>query len=176
MQLFSAIIWQITIAIFGGDNLSIKLIKHKKNNVKSDIFKDLWGAAWDVYYLQLPHLFYGFRKIDNNYPQIIFATDDNPCAKIASFMKVIGNIDYGNIDNNQTLISFDFPYWKHRDSFLLKMSHEIRCEIIKRSIRRNSLSEIDFLNELESIIDNSSKQIDKLTQELKTLLNKGFNF
>lgn len=115
MQLFSAIIWQFALAIIGGDVSANKFIKHRKK--KRDVFKDLWGAAWDIYYLQLPQLFYGFYQTNNSFPQIILVTDDFDCARIGSLMKVIGNIDYGNIAQNQTLANFDFPYWKQRESF-----------------------------------------------------------
>lgn len=176
MQFFSVIMWQIAIGVFGGDNIiASRLIKHGGKNKKENIFKDLWGAAWDVYYLQLPHWFYGVAQVNNSYPQVIFATDDKACGMIGSIMKVTGCLDYGNFTNNQTLTNFDFPYWKNQDSFLFKTSWKINNEIIKRSIKRNSLSEVEFENELESIVDNSSRQINKLTQQLKTISNKGFD-
>ena len=174
IQMFSAIIWQIAMGIIGGDVSANKFIKHGRKG-KRDIFKDLWGAAWDVYYLQLSQWFHGLRQINNSYPQTILVTDDYDCAMVGSLTKVIGNIEYGNVALDPTLTSFNFPYWKQRDIFLHKLSWEINNEITKRAIKRNSLSEVERQNELDLIIYNSSYQISQLTQKLKAFSNKGFS-
>lgn len=170
MQLFSVIIWQFSLAIFGGDNQFNKLIKPKRG----DVFKALWGAAWDIYYLQLPHMFYGIREINNLCPQYIFATDDRTCAKLGSLMKVIGGIDCGRVIYNYELLNFNFPHFKNRDSFLFKISHEIVNKVTERILERKYLSEEESQRKLQITINNSSEYILKFTQELNNVSKKGF--
>ena len=134
----------------------------------------VWGAAWDLFYLQNAHEWNGTRKIKETYPQYIFATDDKRCATIGQTLEVRAAIKYGDVTYNQTLISHDFPHWRQKDSFLLEMSQEINKGIWKRVIRRNNLSEEDFQLELDTIINNSSQQISELTQEIKAVTKKGF--
>jgi len=166
MQIFLATVWQFALGITGGDASAKKFIKHDRED-KSMIFRDLWGAAWDLVYLQFPHLFYGSRSLNKNYPQIIFVTDDNALATIGGLVQTIGNMDYGNFDYNLTSNSYDFPYWKDRENFLYKLSWQIKDEIIKRSTQRRTLSETEFQNYLDLYIDSCSRQIPLLTQEIK---------
>ncbi|WP_144864145.1 hypothetical protein [Hyella patelloides] len=171
MKIYLLIPWQFAVAIFGGHNQLNKFIKPRKGQ---DIFQAIWGAAWDLFYLQTIHEYNGTRKIKETYPQYIFATDDERCATIGKTLKVIAAIHYGDVTYNQTLISYDFPHWRQKDSFLLEMSQEINKGILKRIVRRNNLSEKDFQLELNTIINNSSQQISELTQEIKAVAKKGF--
>ena len=170
--IYLAIPWQFAVAVFGGHNKLNKFIKPDKK--KKDIFRAIWGAAWDLFYLQTVHEYNGTREIKETYPQYIFATDDECCASIGKTLKVVAAIDYGDVIYNQTLINHDFPHWKQKDSFLLEMFQEINKGTWKRVIRRNNLSEEDFQLELDTIINKSSQQISELTQEIKAVTKKGF--
>lgn len=89
-------------------------------------------------------------------------------------MKVVAAIDSGDIIYNQTSISYDFPHWKQKDSFLLAMSQEINESVIGRVVERENMSQEDRQYELDTVIDRSSQQISELTQEIKALTKKGF--
>lgn len=170
MKIHLAIPWQFAVAIFGGHNQLNKFI----NNRNKDIFQAIWGASWDLFYLQTIHEYNGTRRIKETYPQYIFATDDERCAIIGKTFKVLAAINYGNVIYNQTLISHDFPHWKQKDRFLIEMNQEINQAVIERVVRRNNLSEEDFQLELDNIINKSSQQISELTQEIKAVTKKGF--
>ena len=170
-KIYLAIPWQFAIAIFGGNNKMNKLINSRK---KDNIFKALWGAAWDLYYIQLIHEHNGTREINNSFPQYILATDDKPCANVASIIKVIAAIDYGYVIYNQTLINYDFPHWKNKDEFLFKINQQMYEDVEQRAIKRISMSEADLQNETETIIDTSSQYIAEFTKELEIIQCKGF--
>jgi hypothetical protein len=158
-------IWQFAIAIFGGDTRFNRLIKPGEK----DVFKALWGATWDIFYLQLPYLFYGIRETNNTYPQCIFATDDEACGMIGSLMKVSTAIDYGKVIYNQTSLNFNFPHWKQMDNFLFKVSYKINSHANERSIRRKFMSETEYQNDIQMIIDKSEEYILQFTHLLKDI-------
>ena len=116
IKIHLAILWQFALAIFGGNNKLNKLISSGK---KGNMFKTLWGAAWDLLYIQEIHQYNGVREINNSYPQYILVTDDKSCAAIGSMLAVFGAFDYGNVIYNQTLINHDFPHWNHKGRFLI---------------------------------------------------------
>ena len=171
MKIYMLIPWQFAVAIFGGHTQLNKFLKPRKNQT---IFQAVWGASWDLFYLQWVHQCNGLREFNGIYPRYIFATDDIRCATIGKTLKEVAAIKYGNVIYNQTLVSHDFPHWKQKDGFLREMSQEIDKGIFQRMVRRNNLSEKEFQYELNAIIDNSNKQISNLTQEIKTVTKKGF--
>ena len=122
----------------------------------------------------MTHEYNGVRSIKDTYYQYIFVTDDKCCAAIGQTLKVRAAIDYGKVIYNQTLIDYDFPHWRQKESFLLSMSQEIFYNVTKRAITRNNLSEEEYQLELDTITENSSQQISKLTREITVLTKKGF--
>ena len=54
------------------------------------------------------------------------------------------------------------------------MYEEISKETTERANRRKQLSEKDSQHEVETIINNSTYQISKITKELKAITKKGF--
>lgn len=71
-------------------------------------------------------------------------------------------------------MSHDFPHWKQKESFLLEMNQEIERSVFQRIMKRNNLLKDELQNEINAIVDNSSQQISKLTQEIRNAMKKGF--
>lgn len=172
MKIYMLIPWQFAVAIFGGHTQLNSFLEPRRKN--QTIFQAVWGASWDLFYLQWVHQCNGLREFNGIYPRYIFATDDRCCAIIGKTVKQVAAIKYGNVIYNQTLVSHDFPHWKQKDGFLLEMDQKIKKGIFQRMFRRNNLSEEEFQHELNAIVDNSSQQISELTQEIKTVTKKGF--
>lgn len=165
-------VWQIALAIFGGNTQASKLIKPEAK----DIFKALWGASWDIFYLQLPHLFYGVRETNNSYPQCIFVTDDQACAMIGSLMKINMAVDFGKVTYNHTSLNLNFPHLQRFDSFLFEKIHNFNCHTNKRIVKREFANETERISEIKSIIDKSEEYISQFTYQLNKITSKGFGY
>ena len=171
MKICMLIPWQFAVAVFGGHTQLNSFLEPRPNQT---IIQAIWGASWDLFYLQWVHECNGLREFNGIYPRYIFATDDIRCATIGETLKVVSAIKYGNVIYNQTLVSHDFPHWKQKDGFLREMFQEIDKGIFQRMVRRNNLSEEKLQYELNAIVDKSSQQISQLTQEIRTVTKKGF--
>lgn len=164
--------WQFALAIFGGSTELKKFITPKKG----DVFKSLWGAAWDLFYIQLIHEHNGIRKKDNNsFPQYILVTDDEPCSTIGDFAKVISAFDYGNTSYNGVMMNADFPHLSHISDFLSEITLKMFINMNQRCRERELMSELDRQNEIEKIINRANTCILQLTKEIEFCQKKGFS-
>ena len=165
--------WQFSVAIFGGNTEIQNLVSEKKG-----ILKGLWGAAWDLSYIQLIHQHNGLRKLNDCYPQFMLAIDDNACSKIGDLAKVSAFIDYGDGNGedlyNYVEINLDFPHLKSNFSFLHEIIWEINHTVSKRSIARLSMSEAEEQKDISNIICKADFFIQNATQEIEFHQKKGF--
>ena len=140
--------WQFAIAVFGGYTELNKLITPKtKKKVKKDVFKTLWGAAWDLFYIQLIHEHNGIRNKGGFYHQFILVTDDESCSTIGSFLNVNSALDYGDTIYNGVVMNFDFPHLRHISSYLSDINTQMNIDLSKRAIARSSESDPERKNE-----------------------------
>lgn len=163
--------WQFALAIFGGSTELNKFISPKKG----DVFKALWGAAWDLFYIQLIHEHNGIRIKDNNcFPQYVLVTDDKPCSTIGNFAKVTSAFDYGDTIYNGVMMNADFPHLSHISGFLSEITLNMAIDMSQRAIARRTMSELDRQNEIEEIINRADSLILELTKQLQFCHKKGF--
>ena len=164
--------WQFALGVFGGSTELNKFISPKKGNV----FQALWGAAWDLFYIQLIHEHNGIRRKDNNsFPRYILVTDDKRCSTIGDFAKVTSAFDYGDTIYNGVMMNADFPHLNHISSFLSEITLKMYYEIHQRAIERKSMSELERQNEIEEIINRADSLIIELTKQLQFCQKKGFS-
>lgn len=164
--------WQVAFAIFGGNSRVQKLINKKA------VLKGLWGAAWDLSYIQYIHQYNGLRKLNNSNPQFLLVTDDNACSTIGDLARVSSFIDYGDGDGEDLYhnveVSFDFPHFESNPSFLYEMTSKINLTVSKRSISRASMSEMEEQRDISKIIYKADSFIQNATQEIEFNQKKGF--
>jgi hypothetical protein len=168
---FLALPWQFALAIFGGKTELNKFITPKK----SDTFKALWGAAWDLYYIQLTHQFNGTREIIKGIlPRFILVTDDVACATIGDFAKVNFALDCGSIIYDCVEINSDFPHLKKDSSFLHEINLKLNATIVKRAYANSKISELDQQENIENSINTAYSLIQELTKKVNHYEKKGF--
>ena len=162
---------QLAFAVFGGHSKSQKLI-----NKKEEVLKGLWGATWDLYYVQFIHQYNGIRELNNCKPQLILVTDDNACSTIGDLAKVSSFIDYGDGGSlyHNVEVSSDFPHFESNTSFLHEITMEINHKVIERSSSRSSMSEAEQQNSILEIIRKSDSFIQRATKEIEFNQRKGF--
>lgn len=166
--------WQFALGIFGGSTEFNKFITPKKAK-KGDIFKSLWGAAWDLFYIALIQEHNGIRKKDNNYfPQYILVTDDKLCSTIGDFAKVISAFDYGSRIYNGVMMNANFPHLSHISNLLSEMNLKMFIDMNERCRQRELMPELERQNEINEIINRSKLWILELTKEIQSFHNKGF--
>lgn len=164
--------WQFAIAIFGESTELNKFIKPKKGK---DVFQALWGAAWDLSYIQLIHEYNGVREQGNNcYPQYILVTDDKSCSNIGNFAKVTSAFDYGDIIYNGVMMNSDFPHLNHIYSFLSEIFLELEFDMHKRAVARTLMSEKNMQNDIGKIINRADSLILELAKKIQIREKKGF--
>lgn len=170
--IYLALPWQFALAIFCGKTELNKFITPKK---KSDIFKALWGAAWDLYYIQLTHQFHGTREIIKDvFPRFILVTDDIACATIGDFAKVSFAFDYGNNIYDFVEMNVDFPHLKKNSSFLHEINSKLNATISKRAYANSKISELDQQKDIEKTINTAYFLIQELTEKVNHYEKKGF--
>ena len=172
IEIFMTLPWQFSLAIFGGKTELNKFITTKK---KSDTFKTLWGAAWDLYYIQLTHQYNGTREItEDNFPKFILVTDDVACATIGDYAKVISAFDDGNNIYDLVEINLDFPHIEKNLSFLNEMTSELTTTISKRAYANSKMSESDRQKDIEKTVSKAYSLIQELTEKINHYEKKGF--
>jgi hypothetical protein len=130
----------------------------------------LWGAAWDLFYIQLIHEHNGIRKKDNNsFPQYILVTDDKPCSSIGNFAKVTSAFDYGDTIYNGVMMNADFPHLSHISGLLSEITLNMAIDMSQRAIARKSMSELNRQNEIEEIINRADSLILELTKHFNSV-------
>ena len=162
--------WQFAIAVFGGYTELNKFITPQTNEkgVKKDIFKTLWGAAWDLFYIQLIHEHNGIRNNGGLYHQFVLVTDDKSCSTIGSFLKVNSALDYGDTIYNGVVMNFDFPHLRHISSYCSDINTQMNINFSQRAIARSLASVSELKNEeIEEIVDKADSLITELTKEIQ---------
>lgn len=163
--------WQFALAIFGGETELNRFISPKKG----DVFKSLWGAAWDLFYLQLIHEHNGIREKGKDYfPRFILVTDDKACSTIGNLIKVSTIFHDGKTVYNGVMMNFDFPHLISNSDILHEMTTEMNFDALQRSISRSSMSDFDYQNDIDKIIIKSDNLISEITHKIKLCTKKGF--
>lgn len=163
--------WQFALAIFGGNTELNRFMSPKEK----DTFQALWGAAWDLFYIQLIHEHNGIREKDNNsFPQYILVTDDKPCSTIGDFAKVTSAFDYGDTIYNGVMMNADFPHLSHISGFLSEITLKLYLEIHQRAKAWESMSELNRQNKIEEIVNRADLFILDLTKQIQLYQKKGF--
>lgn len=166
-----ALPWQFAVAIFGGHTELNRFIRPKKG----DSFKALWGAAWDLFYIQLIHQYSGVREqIEGYFPGYILVTDDKACFTIGDFAKVTFGFDYGDTIYNGVMMNSNFPHLKKDSNILSEITLKMYLDMSQRSIVRASMSELDRQNNIEQVIDRAHSFILETTQRIQLKEKKGF--
>lgn len=171
-----ALPWQYALAVFGGNTELNTFIKPKRGKTTFDA---LWGAAWDLFYLQLIHEHNGIRNKGNKYyPQFILVTDDKACSTIGDFAKVTSAFDYGDIIYDGVTMNSEFPHFNHISSFLDEIASDINRDVHQRAHQRSvnweSMSESERENDAKEIMNRVELLVLELTRKLRISKKKGF--
>jgi hypothetical protein len=166
-----ALPWQFSIAIIGGKNELSKFIRQKKG----DVFRGLWGAAWDLFYIQLAHEYNGTRERDKGcFPRFILVTDDGACSTIGDFAKVTAAFDFEHALYHEVQVNSDFPHLRTHSSFLDEIISKMKHDSAQRVIARESMSELELQNDNEKIINRTHSLILELSEQIQFHGKKGF--
>ncbi|PPS43541.1 hypothetical protein [Chroococcidiopsis sp. TS-821] len=128
----------------------------------------MWGASWDLSYIQLIHQYNGVRQEGNSYPQYILVTDDETCSTIGNSAKGTSGFDYGNNIYNGVMMDCDFPHTDDVNDYLSEITFQMNIDVLDRARKRASMSNEECQKEIETIISNAESLISNLTNQLQT--------
>ncbi|PSB32858.1 hypothetical protein [Chlorogloea sp. CCALA 695] len=166
-----ALPWQFALAIFGGNTELNKFIHPKKG----DVFKALWGAAWDLFYIQLIHEHNGIReKVKGSFPRFILVTDDKACFTIGDLAKVTAAFDYGDTIYDGVMMNYDFPHLRADSIFLSEISSRMDLDLHQKANERALMSELERQNDIDKIINRAYAFILEITKKIQLHEKKGF--
>jgi hypothetical protein len=162
--------WQFAVAIFGGSTELTKFIKPKGG----DVLRGLWGAAWDLFYIQLIHQYNGTIEIKGSFPRFILVTDDKACSTIGDFAIVTSVFDYEHATYHGVQMNSDFPHLRAHSNFIYEITSKINHDILQRTIARESMSELELQNDTEKIINRAHSFILEISEQIPPYEKKGF--
>lgn len=133
----------LALAIFGGDSFVRRVLKL---DVKDDIRKNTWGAAWDFHHIRM--LYHSeIAPIGNIKHKPIFITNDNALFDLISTCKLKAAItESGNQIITVMSVAADFPHLKEYEQYLKDQLHDLMQKRISKYSFAQRINKDKLLN------------------------------
>ncbi|QDW25059.1 hypothetical protein FFJ24_009655 [Pedobacter sp. KBS0701] len=140
---------QLAIKIFGGDSGIGKMICIDKKGGHQDVFRTIWGTAWDLFHIRMVH----FNAINTGIDQgVYFITRDENLYTLFKTCQIKGALSF----SGQPIVSF--------------VNYDIDIQYKDKSIKESIEDALEIFTFERSIL-NSTEPLDiKLLEELRTKL------
>ncbi|MDQ0965847.1 hypothetical protein QFZ20_001250 [Flavobacterium sp. W4I14] len=146
---------QLAIRIFGGDSRFRKMIAlDKKEEHPDDIFRILWGTAWDLFHMRMVH----FNAINTSADQVMyFITQDVNLYTLFKTCQLRGAISNSG-QPITSFVSYDVEI-QYKDANMVKDINDILTAFMRERSLLNSIEPVDIklLEHLRTTLEHDIK-------------------